>query len=214
MSVGRSRSKGVRAGLLLAGLFLAVAGCGQREEEAFEVLKAPGPVARITRHWVLPDFELTERSGRTVRRADFLGKVWVADFFYTSCPGPCPMLTSRLSEIHRATAGMDGVVLASITAQPEKDTPEVLSKYAARFGADGRWWFLTGAKDGIYELANHGFKLGLSEQGATEAEPVTHSSKLCLVDKNGMVRGFYEGLTPESVNQVLEDIQVLLKESR
>ncbi len=212
---GVSRAR-VRSWYVIFGwaLVLGMSGCGRKEEEAFEVLRPKEPVSRIARHWVLPDFALTERSGRPVMLKDFLGKVWVADFFYTSCPGPCPMLTSRLSELHSATAGMDGVLLASITAQPEKDTPEVLSKYASRFGADERWLFLTGPKPGIYELANTGFKLGLSEQGATAEEPVTHSSKLCLVDKNGMVRGFYEGLPPESTRQILEDIRVLLKESR
>jgi protein SCO1/2 len=215
--MNNSASKSVVAGwvrFLIFALVIWSAGCGKKEDEAFEVLRSPEPVERLKRHWVLPEFELTERTGKGVRLADFLGKVWVTDFFYTSCPGPCPMLTSRLSELHKATAGMNGVLLASITAQPEKDTPEVLAKYASRFGADERWLFLTGSKPAIYELANSGFKLGLSEQGGTVEEPVTHSSKLCLVDKNGMVRGFYEGLTPESTRQILEDIRVLLKESR
>jgi protein SCO1/2 len=140
--------------------------------------------------------------------------VWVADFFYTTCPGPCPMLTSRLSELHRATKLMTGVAFVSISADPEKDTPEVLGKYAEKFAADERWLFLTGAKDAVYGLANQGFKLGLSEDPANEREPVTHSTKLVLVDRNASVRGFYEGLTPEGVRRLLSDIEVLLKESR
>jgi protein SCO1/2 len=198
-------------GWLALGLF---AGCNKVEDEPFEVLKGPKVPRSLERRWQVTDFSLIERSRRAVGLRDLLGKVWVADFFYTSCPGPCPMLSSRLSELHRSTAGMDGVALVSISADPEKDTPEVLEKYAAKFKADDRWLFLTGDKTAVYALANGGFKLGLSDQGGTAEEPVTHSTKLCLVDKNGTVRGFYEGLSPESQGQLLEDIQVLLKESR
>lgn len=194
-------------------LLLALASGCRKEEPAFEVFHAPEQPA-LQRHWQAPDFSLTERSGTAIRAADLSGKVWVADFFYTTCPGPCPMLTSRLSEVHKATRDLAEVRLVSISTDPAKDTPEVLRQYAAKFGADERWLFLTGEKAAIFELANRGFKLSVSEEGGTAAEPITHSTKLVLVDRNGTIRGFYEGTTPAESQRLVGDIKRLLEESR
>jgi protein SCO1/2 len=194
-------------------VLMSVVGC-KRNEEPFEML-APSPSpATLEHHWQIPDFALTERSGRAVSLADLRGKVWVADFFYTSCPGPCPMMSSRLSEIHKRTRRYADVGLVSISTDPAKDTPEVLQEYAKRFGADEKWLFLTGDKGAIYALANKGFKLGVTDEGGTAREPITHSTKLVLVDRNGTVRGFYEGTTPEESKRLVADIERVLKESR
>ncbi|MDB6155814.1 MAG: hypothetical protein JWL90_4267 [Chthoniobacteraceae bacterium] len=203
-----------RSTLWLAAIALTtLAGC-KKQEEAFEVLQPPAAPAQLHRHWQLPDFSLIERTGRPVTSAELRGKVWVADFFYTSCPGPCPMMTSRLSEIHKATRDEKDVFLVSISTDPLKDTPDVLKQYAAKFGADERWLFLTGEKDSIYTLANKGFKLSVSDEGGTEREPVTHSTKLVLVDRNGTVRGFYDSQTEEETKKLIQDIKRLLKETR
>lgn len=124
------------------------------------------------------------------------------------------MMTSRLSEIHKATRDEKDVFLVSISTDPLKDTPDVLKQYAAKFGADERWLFLTGEKDSIYTLANKGFKLSVSDEGGTEREPVTHSTKLVLVDRNGTVRGFYDSQTEEETKKLIQDIKRLLKETR
>ncbi len=202
----------VAAGVLVFCTGVWTGGC-RKSDDAFDVINPPVP-QRLRVYWQVPPFSLTERSGRVVGLGDLEGKVWVADFFYTTCPGPCPMLTSRLSELHRAAKLLPNVAFVSISADPEKDTPEVLGKYAEKFGADERWLFLTGTKDAVYGLANLGFKLGLSEDLANEREPVTHSTKLVLVDRNANVRGFYEGLTPEGASLLLSDMELLLKESR
>ncbi|MDB6171740.1 MAG: hypothetical protein JWL59_1051 [Chthoniobacteraceae bacterium] len=203
-----------RSTLWLAAIALtALAGC-KKQEEAFEVLQPPAAPTQLHRHWQLPDFSLIERTGRPVTSAELRGKVWVADFFYTSCPGPCPMMTSRLSEIHKATRDEKDVSLVSISTDPSKDTPDVLKQYAAKFGADERWLFLTGEKESIYTLANKGFKLSVSDEDGTEREPVTHSTKLVLVDRNGTVRGFYDSQTEEETQKLIQDIKRLLKETR
>lgn len=161
----------------------------------------------------LPDFELTERSGKTVRLADLKGRVWVADFFYAACPGPCPMIAARLGKLQDDVLKMDNVVLVSISTQPEKDTVEVLRQYAEKFHASpDRWLFLTGEKARIYALANSGFLLTAVEQPDSRDNPVMHSTKLALVDKNGNIRGFYNGETDESSPQILNDIRRLLRE--
>jgi protein SCO1 len=200
--------------LLAFALAALLLGACEKKDEAFEMLGTPPPQTDLPRHWLIPDFSLTERDGRKITGADLRGKVWVADFFYTSCPGPCPMMSSRLSDLQKVTAGLPDVALVSISADPIKDTPDVLKEYAAKFHAGPGWLFLTGDKTAIYELANRGFKLGLSEDGRTAEEPVTHSTKLVLVDKNGYARGFYDALTPTDTSRLLVDLERLRKESR
>ncbi len=178
------------------------------------MLSHPREVAseRLQPLWVLPEFSLTERSGEAITLADLKGKVWVADFFYTTCPGPCPMLTSRLSTLQQRLGGETDVRLVSISTDPEKDTPEVLKLYAQKFGASERWLFLTGEKAKIFDLANKGFKLTVVADpvDAGSPEPITHSTKLALVDREGIMRGFYEGTNESSVEQLLRDIRTLL----
>jgi protein SCO1/2 len=198
--------------LVLAGTLALLAGCEKKEEAAFEVFQTPPP-AILPRHWQVPDFSLVQSDGTRLSNTDLRGKVWVADFFYTTCPGPCPMMSSRLQEVHAKTRGWNDVMLVSISTDPAKDTPEVLQQYAKRFGADERWRFLTGTKPEIFDLANKGFKLSVTEDGTAE-EPITHSTKLVLVDKNGTIRGFYDGLAETDAGRLLQDIDRLRKESR
>ena len=165
----------------------------------------------MQKYWTLPDFALTERGGRTIHLADLAGKVWVADFFYSTCPGPCPMLTSRFSVVQTALGAEPDVRLVSISVDPEKDTVEVLKTYAERFKAGDHWLFLTGRKEDIHTLARDGFKLPIAEATA-EGAPITHTTRLILVDKTGSVRGFYEGATESGVQEVIRDIWRLLEE--
>ena len=188
-------------------------GCKPKDDSPIVMLTPPkqAGASDLQRYWQVPDFSLTERSGDAVSLADLKGKVWVADFFYSTCPGPCPMMTSRLSEIHRRLAGEGAVRCVSITTDPKKDTPEVLQAYAKNFGASDRWLFLTGDKDAIFSLAQQGFKLSVTED-PTAPEPITHSTKLVLVDRTGMVRGLYEGVGEDDSNRLVKDIQRLLAE--
>ena len=202
-----------RSAVILICAIALLAGCKRKETgEAFEVFSTPIPSV-LPRHWQVPDFALVQSDGSTLTTAELRGKVWVADFFYTTCPGPCPMLSSRLQEVHAKTRGWNDVMLVSISTDPTKDTPEVLQQYAKRFGADQRWRFLTGGKQQIFDLANKGFKLSLTEDGSA-AEPITHSTKLVLVDKNGTIRGFYDGLGDPDGDRLIRDIDRLRKESR
>ena len=200
--------------LLIGGIALALgAGCKPKDDSPIVMLTPPkqAGAADLQRYWQVPDFSLTERSGAAVTLADLKGKVWVADFFYSTCPGPCPMMTSRLSEIHKQLAGEGDVRVVSISTDPTKDTPEVLQAYAKNFGASDRWLFLTGDKDAIFSLAQQGFKLSVTEDPAA-AEPITHSTKLVLVDRTGTVRGLYEGVGEDDSDRLVKDIQRLLAE--
>lgn len=178
-------------------------------------LKAPGqegiPSDQLPKLWPAPGFQLTERREQTVTLNDLRGKVWVADFFYTTCPGPCPAMTSRLSEIHKALAAEPDVRLLSISVDPEKDTPAMLRAYAERFGASDRWLFLTGEKSHIYQIARTGFKMAVVEDRAA-AEPITHSTRMVLVDRTSTVRGFYEILDADGGKRLVRDVKRLLLE--
>ena len=148
------------------------------------------PLQRIK---TLPDFQLMERSGKSVGLADLKGKVWLADFVYTTCPGPCLMISSRLAELQNEALQNPAVRFVSVSTDPEHDTPEVLQKYAEHFhAAPDRWLFLTGEKGKVYGLIRDGFLLAVAEQPGAE-QPIIHSTKLMLVDKNGVVRNFYDG---------------------
>jgi protein SCO1/2 len=166
--------------------------------------------AALEKYWTLPDFALTERSGRTVHLADLAGKVWVADFIYTTCPGPCPVLSGHLSDLQKAVGADDRVRFVSITVDPENDTPEVLKTYAERFHAGERWLFLTGKKDDIAALARDGFKLPVADATAAGA-PIAHSTRFILVDKTGAVRGLRDGVDGRA-DELVRDIRALLDE--
>ncbi len=195
--------------VVLLGAATLLGGCKKRD--AIEMIQPPAVSTALPKHWTLPEFALTERSGQTVHLSDLAGKVWVADFFYTTCPGPCPMLTSRFSDVQKALGAEPEVRLVSISVDPEKDTTEVLKAYAERFKAGERWLFLTGRKDNVFSLARDGFKLPVAE-ATVEGAPIIHTTRLILVDKAGNVRGFYEGATEVGVQEVIRDIRRLLKE--
>jgi protein SCO1/2 len=171
----------------------------------------------LPRLYTIADFRLTERSGRTVRRADLLGKIWVADFIFTSCRGPCPLLGSRLQELQQALGRAPDVRLVSISVDPETDTPAVLQAYAQRFQADPeKWWFLTGETTAIHDLVIKNFLLPIESNpgGPHEAEGAyLHSSRLVLVDRQGVVRGLFDGLDSEAVPKVLKSIGFLMEEA-
>lgn len=169
----------------------------------------------------LPDFSLTERSGRTVRKADLAGRYWIADFIFTRCTGVCPLLTARMSSLAAAVSrvpGGDQVRLISITVDPAWDTPEVLSRYAAgpAAGVRGdRWLFLTGAPEEIYRLVKDGFRLSVAERppGPGDAgDLITHSDRLVLVDPAGRITGYYHGTDDAAVDKLVMDLTRLLSQ--
>ncbi|MCB1022258.1 MAG: SCO family protein [Acidobacteria bacterium] len=166
-----------------------------------------------------PAFELTERSGRTVSSSELAGKVWVADFIFTTCAGPCPLMSTHMASLQRALDGRD-VELVSFTVDPERDTPEVLSAYAKRYKADPeRWLFLTGEKQALYDMIKKGFLLAVDDGSLTQGDTpgpgiVTHSVKFVLVDQQGLIRGYYSGEEAGVVDAILPDIDRLLAEAR
>ncbi|HVS36933.1 MAG TPA: SCO family protein [Gemmataceae bacterium] len=153
----------------------------------------------------LPDFTLTERSGRTVHLSDLTGKVWVASFIFTTCTGPCPAVTGTMAQLQSEFAKEPDFQLVTFTVDPKDDTPAVLTDYAKKYGAKpDRWLFLTGKEADVYKLLGDGFHVGAQKNTSADATPgtaVTHDTHLAVVDRRGRIRGYFSGKAdPESEN--------------
>jgi len=156
----------------------------------------------------VPDFEFTDSNGETISREDMEGKVWVADFIFTTCTMACPIMTGNMNIIHKSFKDDNNVRIISISVYPEYDTPEVLKEYASRYNANtDRWHFLTGPEESVKNIIKTGFKIGDYE------DIIFHSEKFALVDVRGNIRGYYNGMITEDMSQLKKDINKLLRES-
>ena len=165
----------------------------------------------VLNYGAVPAFQLTNQDGRSFGSGDLANKIWIADFIFTSCPGPCPIISSRMSELQKPLENTD-VHLVSFTVDPDKDTPQVLRNYANRMRAQpGRWDFLTGNRSAIYDLSAKGFKLGVAD-GSDEMGMPVHSTRIVLVDRHGQIRGYYDGTAADAVTKLIADTRHLLRE--
>ena len=165
----------------------------------------------ISSYGQVPPFELRNQDERPFGSADLANKIWIADFIFTTCPGPCPMLSSRMSELQKPLEKTD-VHLVSFSVDPDKDTPAVLRNYAEKLNAQpGRWDFLTGSKPAIYNISQKGFKLAVADGNEETGQPV-HSTRMVLVDRHGRIRGYYDGMAVDAVTKLLADTNHLLRE--
>jgi protein SCO1/2 len=159
----------------------------------------------------VPVFELINQDGQRFGSTQLLGKIWIADFIYTTCPGPCPMISSRMSELQKPLEKTD-VHLVSFTVDPARDTPQILRGYAEKLRAEpDRWDFLTGSQSTIYSLSRNGFKLAISDGSEEKAIPV-HSTRMILVDRHGEIRGYYDAAEADGITKLLADTNHLLRE--
>ena len=165
----------------------------------------------ISSYGTVPSFQFVNQSAQPFGSAQLNGKIWIADFIYTTCPGPCPMISTRMGELRKPLEKTD-VHLVSFSVDPEKDTPTVLRGYAEKLRAEpNRWDFLTGSKSAIYKLSHDGFKLAISD-GKEEAGVPVHSTRMVLVDRHGQIRGYYEATEPDAVTKLVADTNHLLRE--
>ena len=176
-------------------------------------------VTPLERFRTVPAFTLTERSGKPFDSAAALkGKLWLANFFFTACPGPCLKMNGRMQELQESLLRDHADVrLVSFSIAPEMDTPAVLSKYAQKFHASpDKWSFLTGDHDTIYSLARNAFMLpSIDQEGKdhpADQGDFIHSEKIALVDRQGVVRKYFDSTNPEVLQQVLTAVGDLLRE--
>ena len=164
----------------------------------------------------LPEFKLTERSGREFDSNELKGQIWIGSFFFASCPGPCRKMNLKLAELTDEWPA-DKVRFVSISVDPKNDSPAALQDYAKSFGADDeQWLFLTEPGDDVQKLARQGFKVAASTSGDSAAadHPITHSDRLIVIDGRGQIRGYFSAtddvsvaLLKRKVNQLLEEPQ-------
>lgn len=170
----------------------------------------------------VPNFEFTNQDAKLISNSFYEGKVYVIEFFFTTCPTICPKMNESMVKLQNEYYGNLDFGIASFSINPEYDTPEILKEYANSHGATLKTWnFLTGDKTTIYALANQGIALYAGENSDAEGG-FEHSGMFALVDKKGIIRSrldefgnpiaFYDGLDPKGVQMIKEDIAILLKE--
>lgn len=173
----------------------------------FRVERHSEPLPRLKQ---VEAFSLIDSDNRKFESSTELkGKVWVAQFFFTTCSGICPIITGHMASLYRSYVLDPRVHFISITVNPDNDTPEVLTKYSERFKVDTRrWHFLTGSITAIQDVGVNKLKVGNTE------EPVFHSPYFVLVDDKGWIRGYYDGLDKKAVKKLFKDIAQVTKETK
>lgn len=162
-------------------------------------------------HTIQP-FAFLDQDSSTITNADFQNKVYVADFFFTSCPSICPIMKTQMLRIYEKFEKNKTVAFLSHSIDPRHDTVAVLREYAERLGVESnKWHFVTGEKETIYELAQKSYMSVAAEDNEAEGGFI-HSGKFLLVDKGGRIRGVYDGTDPVDVDELIDDIPVLLNE--
>lgn len=198
--------------LFLPCVFYLVLIQGKNHFKQLEIYGPREPVANgDTIYHTIPPFSLVNQEGKTITDKDLEGKIFVANFFFVTCPTICPKMNDNLKGVTVKFRQDTGVKFLSFTVDPESDSVEVLNAYAKERSADAnQWWFLTGNKESIYTLAREGFLVNAAE-GKT-AEDFFHSQDLILIDKEKRIRGLYDGLDAAEVKRLKDEIEVLQHE--
>ena len=185
-----------------------------RGHNTFKRLPIVGPfevtAAGDTIYHTIPHFQFTNQMGKVVSDVDVKGKIYVANFFFATCKTVCPKMNEQVKRLQDAFAGQKDFQILTFTVDPDKDTVAALKAYAEMMKANpSQWWFLTGQKDSIYDLARNGF---LVPAAIGAAGDFFHSQDLILIDKEKRMRGLYDGTEPAVVDTMIDEIKVLMKE--
>lgn len=194
--------------ILLAAVFMTYFYRVTREQpKTLIVLGNPG-------HKVKP-FAFTNQEGKTVTNADVAGKICVVEYFFTTCKGICPKMNENMTKVYEAFRGNKDIMILSHTVDPKRDTVEAMREYSLRFDADpAQWMFLTGDKKELYDMARYSYLVTAAEDTGTvdiDADFI-HSEKFILVDRDGRIRGQYDGTKIPEVNRLITEVKELLKE--
>lgn len=168
-----------------------------------------------------PEFSFTNQNGKTISNADYVGKVYVVEFFFTTCPSICPIMNRNMVDIQNEFYGNPNFGVASFSIDPKTDTPEVLTEYAERYGiTNPNWHLLTGDQTEIFKVANNGFNLYAAADDTADGG-FEHSGLFALIDQDGNIRSredefgnpiiYYNGLEQDGIQMIKEDIKKLLR---
>ncbi|TXN37394.1 SCO family protein [Flagellimonas hymeniacidonis] len=163
------------------------------------------------KYHTIGDFALTNQNGKKITQDDYMGKIYVADFFFTTCPTICPIMTKNMAQIQDVIMDEKDVLLLSHSVTPDIDSVPQLKKYALEKGVvDAKWNLVTGDKKQIYQLARKSY-LAVKTDGDGGPYDMIHTENFILVDKERRIRGFYDGTNSEEIQKLLEDLQILKK---
>ncbi|TRX00318.1 SCO family protein [Flavobacterium gawalongense] len=169
-------------------------------------------VQYISKYHTIADFSFVNQNGKTITQKDYEGKVYVADFFFTTCGSICPKMTTNLADVQKAIINNPKVMLLSHTVFPETDSVPVLKAYAVKNGViDSKWNLVTGDKKEIYTMARKSY-LAVKMGKPSELYDMVHTENFVLVDTQKRVRGFYDGTNKEDIKRLIEDINFLSNE--
>jgi protein SCO1/2 len=199
---------------ILLAISLFIASCQEKKSLPFlgpkDTHLVDGKVDTI--YHQIPPFRFLNQDSTWVSEKDMAGKIYIADFFFTSCPTICPKMKTQLLRIYERYAANDQIRILSHSIDPTFDTPSVLKQYAERLQVKApRWNMLTGDKAAIYKLGEKSYMV-TAQEDKNEAGGFVHSGAFILVDKNRHVRGIYDGTQETEVNHLIEDIEILLQE--
>ena len=163
----------------------------------------------VKKYHTIADFSLTNQNGKTITHEDYTNKIYIADFFFTTCPTICPIMTKNMASLQEKILDDQEVMLLSHSVTPEIDSVPQLKKYALEKGVrDSKWNLVTGDKKQIYELARKSY-MAVKTDGDGGKYDMIHTENFILVDKERRIRGFYDGTKPEEMEVLLEDLETL-----
>jgi len=166
-------------------------------------------IQHVKKYHKIADFSLTNQNGKTITQNDYKDKIYVADFFFTTCQTICPIMTDHMRDIQKEILNDNDVMLLSHSVTPVIDSVAQLKKYATKKGVnDSKWNLVTGDKKQIYELARKSY-LAVKTDGNGDQFDMIHTENFMLIDKKRQIRGFYDGTDPKAISQLLEDIKKL-----
>ena len=169
-------------------------------------------IQHISKYHKIENFSLTNQNGKTTTQDDYKDKIYVADFFFTTCQTICPIMTENMAEIQKSILQDDDVMLLSHSVTPKIDSVAQLKRYAIKKGVnDAKWNLVTGDKKEIYNLARKSY-LAVKTYGNGDEYDMIHTENFMLVDKKRQIRGFYDGTNPEEITRIIKDIKTLKKE--
>jgi len=161
------------------------------------------------KYHTISNFSLINQNGEVITQENYKNKIYVADFFFTTCQTICPIMTKNMYDVQKRTLSDNEIMLLSHTVTPEIDTVAQLKRYAVEKGVnDSKWNLVTGDKKQIYELARKSY-LAVKDNGNGGPFDMIHTENFILVDKAKQIRGFYDGTNPEEIDRLMEDIKIL-----
>jgi protein SCO1/2 len=202
--------------VLIPVLFVSWYFISEKENKPIRYLAYYGPKHALkvndTTYHSIPDFEFTDQYNNQVTQETVKGKIYVTEYFFTTCQSICPIMNTQLEKVHKTFENKDDFLILSHTVDPETDSVPVLKAYAESHGVKNKkWLFVTGSKPALYDIARKGYLLN-AEEGNGGEEDFIHTQNFALIDKERHIRGFYDGTDSAEVARMIQDIELLYKE--